>query len=119
MEWLSECSREQDRAYLRCAGDVEVDVVERPGRAAGGVGFGVGQLCDVEGVQAVDVLVLGDGVEDHTLVDVCRQGQLYQNTVDHVVCRKAHGLLSTYQKITQNALLTCVQLMDLGEELFL
>mmetsp|Transcript_9464 Transcript_9464/g.20740 ORF Transcript_9464/g.20740 Transcript_9464/m.20740 type:complete len:246 (-) Transcript_9464:435-1172(-) len=57
-------------AALRRAAHVEVDVVKRPRGAPRSVGFGVGQLRDVEGVEAVNVFVLADGVEHCGLVDV-------------------------------------------------
>ena len=41
--------------------------------------LGVGQLREVQGVEAVHVLLREDGVEDLLLVDVLRQGQLHQD----------------------------------------
>mmetsp|Transcript_9465 Transcript_9465/g.20743 ORF Transcript_9465/g.20743 Transcript_9465/m.20743 type:complete len:389 (-) Transcript_9465:6-1172(-) len=68
-------------AALGRAGDVEVYVVKRPRRAARSVGFGVCELSDVEGVEAIHIFVLLDGVEHGGLVDVGGDGQLHENAV--------------------------------------
>jgi hypothetical protein len=62
------------------------------------VGFGVGQLRDVQRVQPVHVFLLQDAVEDGRLVQMGGDGQLHQDAVD--------GRVS-------------VQLVDLGEKFFL
>lgn len=40
------------------------------------------QLADVHGVEAIHVLLDGDGAQDALLVDVLRQGQLHQDAVN-------------------------------------
>lgn len=61
---------------------MEVDAVEGPRRTTWRMGLRVGQLCHIQRMQPIHILVLQDGVQDQVFVNVRRQGQLHQDAVD-------------------------------------
>ena len=50
--------------------------------------LGVGQLCHVQGVQAIDVLLLTNAIQNCLLIDVSRKRKLYQNAIDRRIIIK-------------------------------
>jgi len=65
------------------------------GRARGedGVAATLGQLTNVIGAEAIDILFVGDGRGDVVLGDVARQGELDEDAVDRGIVVQAAELV--------------------------
>ena len=64
------------KQYLWRAGHMEINIIERPGSTTRRVGFRVGELCNVQGMQSVHIFLLTDAIEDCMLINMRRKGKL-------------------------------------------
>jgi hypothetical protein len=64
------------KQYLWRAGHMEINIIERPGSTTRRVGFRIGELCNVQGMQSVHIFLLTDAIEDCMLINMRRKGKL-------------------------------------------